>query len=182
MQCTPRWGTHPSAELKLPPEMTNPRETKQRIADSGATGGSVGPSEASKTPAGVRDSWYGFYPNGREVVFAIEASHSEDVDAVYAVGPSIDGHSSAAWTRRSGKLADDGFVFEQTGKSTLRFRMRPDGGLNATWISPDGKTSMTAHLRHIDPETLAQPTATHASASAPVPSAAAHSDRDEAED
>src|SRR5947209_5069614 len=81
-----------------------------------------------------------------EVVLAIESTHGEDVNAVYAIGPSIDGQSAAAWTRRAGHAADDGFVFEQSGKSTLRFRMRPDGGLTATWIAPDGKTSMTAHL------------------------------------
>jgi len=182
MQCTPHWGTHPSADLKLPPELVDPHETKQRIADSGATGGSAGPgAEGGKSLGNVRDSWYGFYPNGREVVFAIESAHGDDVNAVYAIGPSIDGQSAAAWTRRSGKLADDGFVFEQSGKSTLRFHMRPDGGLNANWISPDGKTSMSAHLRHIDPETLKQPAATHAS-SAPVSAATAHGDGEQAED
>src|SRR5436305_5581335 len=114
MQCTPRWGTHPSAELKLPPELADPQASKQRIADSGATGGSAGPGDAGKPLGDVRDSWYGFYPNGREVVFAIESSRGEDVNGVYAIGPSIDGQSAAAWTRRSGKLADEGFVVEQS--------------------------------------------------------------------
>ena len=45
-------------------------------------------------------------------------------------------------TRREGRLVDDGFLFEEKGKSTLRFRPRADGGLAATWTSPDGKTSM----------------------------------------
>lgn len=176
MQCTPRWGTHPSAELKLPPELTDPKGAKQRIADAGATGGSVGPSDAGKPLGEVHDSWYGFYPNGREVVLAIESTHGDDVNAVYAIGPSIDGQSTAAWTRRAGHAAEDGFVFEQTGKSTLRFRMRPDGGLTATWISPDGKTSMKAHLRHVDPQTLVRPAGVHASNSAPITTAAADSD------
>src|SRR5438270_1128438 len=43
MQCTPRWGTHPSADLKLPPELTDPHAAKQRVADAGATGGSATP-------------------------------------------------------------------------------------------------------------------------------------------
>ena len=182
MQCTPRWGTHPSAELKLPPELADPQAAKQRIADSGATGGSAVPADTGKPLGDVRDSWYGFYPNGREVVFAIESSRGEEVNAVYAIGPSIDGQSTAAWTRRSGKLVEEGFVFEQSGKSTLRFRMRPDGGLNATWVSPDGKTSMSAHLRHVDPQTLAKPGGIHASNSAPITTATADGDREQPED
>jgi hypothetical protein len=182
MQCSPRWGTQPSADLKLPPELADPGQTKQRVADAGATGGSAGPVDTGKGLGGpVRDSWYGFYPNGREVVFAVEGSHGEDVNAIYAIGPSIDGESPAAWTRRTGHLADDGFVFEQNGKSTLRFRMRADGGLTATWISIDGKTSMTAHLRHVDPQALAQLPATHASISTPVTTTAANGDSDQTE-
>jgi len=181
MQCTPRWGTHPSADLKLPPELTNPHEANQRVADAGATGGSAGPVEGKALGGAVRDSWYGFYPNGREVVFAIESTHADDVSAIYAIGPSIDGESNAAWTRRTGHVADDGFVFEQNGKSTLRFRMRPDGGLSATWVSMDGKTSMSAHLRHVDPQTLSQQPATHAELSTPVTTAAANGDSDETE-
>jgi hypothetical protein len=181
MQCSPRWGAHPSAELKLPPELTDPHGAKQRIADAGATGGSAGPVDAGKPLGNVRDSWYGFYPNGREVVFAVESAHADDVNAVYAIGPSIDGQSPAAWTRRSGRLADEGFVFEQSGKSTLRFRMRPDGGLNATWVSADGKTSMIAHLRHLDPQTLAQPAGTKAEVLSPITTAAADRDGDQTE-
>ena len=181
MQCTPRWGAHPSAELKLPPELADPHAAKQRIADSGATGGSAGPGGDGKPLGAARDSWYGFYPNGREVVFAVESTHGEDVGAVYAIGPSIDEKSAAAWTRRTGRVDDDGFLFQESGKSTLRFRMSPDGGLNATWTSPDGKTSMSAHLRRIDPQSLAQSSGTRASL-APVPAAAADGDSQQTED
>jgi hypothetical protein len=74
-------------------------------------------------------------------------------------------------------------VFDEKGKSTLRFRPSPDGGLGASWNSADGKTSMTAHLRPIDPRSLAPRPGEPAGvkASAPVPAATAHGDGDQAE-
>ena len=95
-----------------------------------------------------------FIPNGREVLLGIETAHGQDLTAVYAIGPSIDDKALANWTRRKGKIVDDAFVFEQPGKSTLRFRPSQDGGLGVTWIAADGKTSMTAHLKPIDPLSL----------------------------
>jgi hypothetical protein len=77
--------------------------------------------------------------------------HGRELAAVYAIGPGIDEDEPAEWTRREGRLVDEDFVFDENGKSTLRFRPRADGGLKATWISPDGKTSMDAGLRRIDP-------------------------------
>jgi hypothetical protein len=77
--------------------------------------------------------------------------HGRELAAVYAIGPGIDEDEPAEWTRRQGRLVDDDFVFEENGKSTLRFQRRGDGGLKATWTSPDGKTSMDAGLRRIDP-------------------------------
>ena len=72
-------------------------------------------------------------------------------------------HLSTAWlplaatTRTPGLFTihtcphvDDEFVFDEEGKSTLRFRPRSDGGLSGTWTSPDGKTSMEAGLRPLD--------------------------------
>lgn len=181
MQCRPSWGTHPSAELKLPPELADPRAFKQRVAENGAAGGSASPVETGRSIGPVRDTWYGFYPNGREVVFAVESTHGDNVGAVYAIGPSIDDKSPAAWTRRSGRVEDEGFVFQENGKSTLRFRMSPDGGLDVTWTSPDSKTSMAAHLRHIDPSSLAQPERTRADL-APIPAGTADGNSEKAED
>jgi len=176
-QCTPRWGTLPSAELNLPPELLRPRHVHDAAAQAEPTGGSAPVPPAGKTPEAVRDTWYGFYSNGREVVFAVEAAHGDDVDAIYAIGPSIDSKSAAMWTRRSGRVADEGFLFEESGKSTLRFRLRPDGGLNATWVSADGKTSMTANLRHVDPHVFAQ--REDRKGSAPITTAAAHGNGEE---
>src|SRR5712691_3273996 len=166
MVCAPRWGTTPSPEMKLPP-------------------GSGAAPDSAKPMHGFRDIWYGFYPNGREVLLGVESARGNDLTAVYAIGPSIDAKFPAAWSRRKGRIAADSFLFEEPGKSTLRFRPRQDGGLGATWTSADGKTSMIAHLKPLDPNALVRRDDSKASdgatASAPVSAAAAHGDGDEAQ-
>ena len=137
--------------------------------------------DTGKPPHGFRDVWYGFYPNGREILLGVESAKGDNLTAVYAIGPSIDNKHEAAWSRRKGRIADDdSFVFEEKGKSTLRFRPRQDGGLAATWISADGKTSMSAHLKPIDPGVLAKRAG--GKNSAPVSSAAAHGHGNQTED
>jgi pimeloyl-ACP methyl ester carboxylesterase len=183
--CAPHWGSTPSAELKLPPDLVAPGTPHEVVAAPVAPTGSGAAPEDAKVPHEFRDVWYGFYPNGREVLLGVEAVHGDDLTAVYAIGPSIDDQSPAAWSRRKGHIVDDSFVFEDTGKSTLRFRPRQDGGLAATWIAADGKTSMMAHLKPIDPASLVRsaapkPTAIPpATKSAPVSTAAAHGDGDD---
>ena len=179
LACAPRWGTTPSAELKLPPEMTDPHNARTAGSPRTAANGSGVGGDTGKPAHSVRDLWYGFYPNGREVLFAVESVHGDNLTAVYAIGPSIDNKHPATWTRRKGRIEDDTFVFDEPGKSTIRFRPRQDGGLGATWIASDGKTSMTAHLKPIDPRSLVR----HAAdASPPITPATAHGDGDEAQD
>ncbi len=179
--CSPDWGTMPSAEMKLPPELADAHPQREAAtATVAAATGSGATRDSATAPQGLRDVWYGFYPNGREVLLGVEAVHGDDLAAVYAIGPSIDNKHPAMWTRRQGRIVDGTFVFEEKGKSTLRFRPQQDGGLGATWNSADGKTSMTAHLRPIDPHSLA-PRARAAKASAPVSAAAAHGDGDQTE-
>lgn len=179
MSCQPRWGTMPSAELKLPPEMTDPHAVRTAAAAPTASNGSGVGGDTAKPTHGVRDTWYGFYPNGREILFGVESAKGDDLTAIYAIGPSIDKQNPAAWTRRKGKIDDDTFVFEESGKSTLRLRPRQDGGLGVTWIAADGKTSMTAHLKPIDPRTLVRRTT---EGSAPITTAAAHGDSEQPEE
>jgi pimeloyl-ACP methyl ester carboxylesterase len=145
--CEPACGEAPSAEMRLPDELVHPRAALRAAA--GAAGGSAPAGPASGGATG-RQSWYGFYPNGREVLLAIEETRGNDVSAVYAIGPGIDDDEPAEWSHRKGHLVDDEFIFDEQGKSTLRFRPRADGGLSATWTSPDGKTSMEAGLRRLD--------------------------------
>jgi dienelactone hydrolase len=155
LACQPVWGEAPSAELRLPSELFHPRATAPtRLAAMGASApaSAVGPALGSNIA--IRDTWYGFYPNGREVLVAIEAVHGRDLTAIYAIGPGIDRNEPAEWNRRSGHIIGHELVFAQKGDSTLRFRARYDGGLSGTWISPDGKTTMDARLRRIDPLSL----------------------------
>ncbi len=168
--------------MSLPPELAEPRPSRMAAAGPTTSTGSGAATDAAKAPPRFRDLWYGFYPNGREVILGVEAAHDDDLTAVYAIGPSIDDKYSAAWSRRKGRIVDDSFVFEEPGKSTLRFRLRQDGGLGATWVAADGKTSMAAHLKPIDPHSLAR----HAGVkpgkpSAPVTAAATHGDGEDAQ-
>jgi pimeloyl-ACP methyl ester carboxylesterase len=154
--CEPAWGEAPSPEMRLPDELVHPRAALH--ATAAAVGGSAPAGPATGGGTGGRQSWYGFYPNGREVLLAIEETRGTDVAAVYAIGPGIDENEPAEWSRRKGRLVDDEFMFEEKGKSALRFRPRADGGLSATWTSPDGKTSMEAGLRRLDLQRFAHRT------------------------
>src|SRR5205814_797242 len=83
-------------------------------AAAAAPTGSASPATADgKATGGFRDVWYGFYPNGREVLFGVETAHGDDLSAVYAIGPSVDNKHPAAWTRRKGRVIEDSFVFEE---------------------------------------------------------------------
>ena len=147
--CEPAWGEAPSSEMRLPDELVHPRAAKHAAAPS--AGGSAPAGAGASVPGGAgRQTWYGFYPNGREILLAVEDLRGRDLEAVYAIGPGIDENEPAEWSRRKGRLVDDEFVFEEQGKSTLHFRPRADGGLSATWTAPDGKTSMHAGLRRLD--------------------------------
>ncbi len=155
--CQPVWGEEPSAELRLPPELLRSKvvsEGPTRLAAVGASAPATAPGLEVADDAAARGMWYGFYPNGREVVIAVETVHGRDLKAVYAIGPGIDKNEPAEWSRRSGRIIGHELVFAQKGDSTLRFRARYDGGLDATWISPDGKTKMDAQMRRIDPSSL----------------------------
>ena len=180
LACEPVWGSTPSAELKLPPELADPKLARNTAAAAAPTGSASPATADGKATGGFRDVWYGFYPNGREVLFGVETAHGDDLSAVYAIGPSVDNKHPAAWTRRKGRVIEDSFVFEEKSKSTLRLHPRQDGGLSATWISADGKTSMTAHLKPIDPQSLMR--RGQVKASAPVASTAAHGDGQETEE
>jgi pimeloyl-ACP methyl ester carboxylesterase len=150
--CQPVWGEVPSAELRLPDELFHPRATTPLAAPAiGASPPSALGAPALGRGRAVHGTWYGFYPNGRELLVAIDRMPGQELAAVYAIGPGIDEDEPAEWTRREGRIDDDDFVFEEQGKSKLRFHPRGNGGLKATWISPDGKTSMEASLRRIEP-------------------------------
>jgi pimeloyl-ACP methyl ester carboxylesterase len=150
--CEPIWGEVPSSDLRLPDEFIHPHATVHvTTAATGASAlaGSDGASASSSGNSG-HQAWYGFYPNGREILLGLEDVRGRDLDAIYAIGPGIDENEPSEWTRRRGHVVDDEYVFDEKGKSTLHFRPRADGGLSATWTSPDGKTTMEGALRRLD--------------------------------
>lgn len=146
--CQPTWGNEPSAELRLPKELLQPRAAAPALM--AATGASAPVAPVMDSGARLRSTWYGFYPNGREVLLAVEAVHGRDLTAIYAIGPGIDRNEPAEWSRRVGRITGREMVFAHKNESTLRFRPREDGGLTVTWTSPDGKTKMDAGMRRID--------------------------------
>lgn len=150
-RCRPVWGDAPSAAMRLPVNLVR---GEAAAPDPPAALGASTPVASVPAPAGgpsAHEVWYGFYPNGREVLLAIETVRGPDLSAVYAIGPGIDKGEPAGWTERTGVAADGEYVFVKKGESTLRFRRDDDGGLAATWISRDGKTRMKAQLRRIAP-------------------------------
>jgi dienelactone hydrolase len=146
--CHPTWGNAPSADLRLPKELLRPSAAAPAMLTA-ATGTSA-PAAPATDGVAARNTWYGVYPNGREVLFALEAVHGRNLSAIYAIGPGIDAHEPAEWSRRTGQIAGRDMIFAQPDDSTLRFRPLDNGGLTVTWISPDGKTKMDAGLRRID--------------------------------
>lgn len=150
--CAPIWGNTPSADLALPAELRHPNGMVKLAAQRPAGSG----SDAVPARGPIRDVWYGLYPNGREVLLAVEHVDGRHLSAVYAIGPGIGKNEPAEWIRRHGVIADHRFVFAAPGKSTLRFRPLDNGGLEARWIGRDGTESMTAALRRIDPAILAR--------------------------
>ena len=153
--CRPVWGEAPSAELRLPQQLADGQSAAPKLTTLlGAPAHASFSIPAIDGSRSAHDTWYGFYPNGREVLVAIEAMTGRDVTAIYAIGPGIDQNESAEWSPRTGRVISGELVFAGKGESTLRCQPREDGGLSATWISPDAKIKMTAELRRIDPAAL----------------------------
>ena len=153
--CKPVWGEAPSTDLRLPAELVHSQAATPKLAALlGASAPASTGAHSDKAGPSVDDAWYGFYPNGREVLVKIEAVSGRELSAVYAIGPGIDRDEPAEWSRRRGYVDGHQMVFRQKGESSLSFRPRDDGGLSATWISPDGATKMEAGLRRIDPADL----------------------------
>ena len=130
----------------------NPESAPRVAASLGASAPAGG--RGGSTEPGINDVWYGFYPNGREVLLEIETVSGRDVSAVYAIGPGIDKDEPAEWSHRRGHINHRELVFQEKGESTLRARPLGNVGLSVTWVSPDGGTKMEAGLRRLDPTDL----------------------------
>jgi len=106
------------------------------------------PAETTEDPDDLfQGSWYGYYPNGREVLLQVEPARGRTVTALYAVGPGLQSTRKTEYMRRSGHVSGDELVFNEAGKATLRYRLRGLGRIDATWISADGKITLEARLK-----------------------------------
>jgi dienelactone hydrolase len=128
--CDSGWGRAPSAAIMLPPDLAI------AVADGGPADPFLG-------------RWYGWYPNGREVMLVIEHADGTEVAAVYAVGDGPDPAWKAGTRRRKGHIVDGKLVFAEEGSSTLRYELGHDGSLAAQWIAADGASSLEATLRRV---------------------------------
>lgn len=128
--CDSGWGEAPSAALPVP------RDLALAAPDGGAADAFLG-------------RWYGTYPNGREVMLAIERVEAASVEAAYILGPGLTPDLKPAVTQRRGSIAEGRLVFADRGKSTLRFVPREDGMLDAEWVAADGKARLDAVLRRL---------------------------------
>jgi dienelactone hydrolase len=133
MSCDESWGQRPSAQIPLPSNFQPVKASRALAAENAFIG-----------------NWYGFYPNGREILLAVEKVEGPEVTAVYALGPGLETEQRGEWVRRSGRLNGEDMLFREQGRNTLKYRLRPDGRLTATWISLDGVSTLEATLRRID--------------------------------
>lgn len=133
LACEESWGRRPSRQISLPNDY-------HPTSSSGPTG---------KTNPFL-GQWYGFYENGREFMLAIEKVNGNDVTAIYALGAGISETQAPEWVRRKGRIAGDELVFKEKGRNTLVYKLRPDGRLNASWISADGDNRLDTVIQRID--------------------------------
>lgn len=128
-ECETAWGQRPSGELALPTE-------------------GLASAAGNAAAAPFLGAWWGTYTVGREVFLGLTAADGDSIEAIYAVGPPPGGAAKAESSRRAGRIAGDTLEFSEPGKSTLRYRLRADHGLDALWIAADGKIRLETVLRH----------------------------------
>ncbi|HZS85051.1 MAG TPA: alpha/beta hydrolase [Stellaceae bacterium] len=133
VSCSSSWGTSPSQQIAFPAHFHT-----------------VSTGDAGDGAGAFAGKWYGFYGNGREVMFAVEKVTGDRVTAIYSIGPGIRPGEKSEWVRRTGRVVGNELVFEGKGLNTLRYKLRPDGKLQAWWVAEDGKSSLETTLRRTD--------------------------------
>jgi dienelactone hydrolase len=128
-RCDSHWGEAPSAALPVP-----------HLVLAQPSGGPADP---------FLGKWYGYYPNGREVMLAIERAKAASVEAAYILGPGLSPRQKPAVARRSGNVAAGTLVFAAKGASTLRFTPREDGKLDAVWTAADDDSELHGVLHRL---------------------------------
>lgn len=141
--CDAAWGRSPSPDLL------------QVGVPAVDAAGSEHPSPFAAPPAELRPfigTWYGVYLNGREVVLSVPptADVRPEIRADYLLGPGVVADQGLERVRRVGRLEEDELVFDEAGRNTLRYRLRPDGQLTGLWIERGGKSRLETVLHRVD--------------------------------
>lgn len=134
--CDEAWGRSPSPGLLQASAGGAPPP-----APSATTHGSVGP---------FLGTWYGTYINGREVMLRVQRGEGDAVAADYVLGAGVEPDQALEHVRRKGHVTDDELVFDEKGRNVLRYYLRPDGKLAATWMDKSGKGRLDTVLRRVD--------------------------------
>ena len=134
--CDAAWGRSPTQDFlqaALP-------------GSAGATPSAAG----TMTGGDFLGRWYGAYVNGREILLNVERVAGNRVEAEYVLGPGVEPDQRFERVRRTGRLEEDRIVFDEPGRNLLRYRLRPDGRLAATWQDRDGPGRLDTVLRRVN--------------------------------
>lgn len=134
--CDEAWGRSPSPGLLQASAGSAPTATPQP-----GKPGSLGP---------FLGTWYGTYINGREVMLRVQRGEGDNASADYVLGPGVEADQGLEHVRRKGRVVEDELVFDEKGRNVLRYYLRPDGKLAATWMDKSGKGRLDTVLRRVD--------------------------------
>ncbi|MGQ9365350.1 alpha/beta hydrolase [Azospirillum sp. ST 5-10] len=132
--CDGAWGRSPTTDF-LEAALGSSRGEPPR--------GTAGPGRS------YLGQWYGTYVNGREVMLDIERVANGRVQAEYVLGPGVEPDQRFERVRRTGRLVEDGIVFDEPGLNVLRYRLRYDGRMAATWEDRTSAAKLDTVLRRM---------------------------------
>ncbi|KAA0590766.1 alpha/beta hydrolase [Azospirillum oryzae] len=135
--CDESWGRSPSAELL------------QAALPANASGSAKG-NDATAALRPYMGTWYGSYINGREVALSVEKAEGDAVYADYVLGAGMEADQPAERVRRKGRIENGELVFDEKGRNILRYRLRPDGRVAASWLDKDGHGRLDTVLRRVN--------------------------------
>ncbi|CAO3355664.1 hypothetical protein [Azospirillum melinis] len=135
--CDETWGRSPSAEML------------QAALPANASGSARG-NDATATLRPYMGMWYGSYINGREVALSVEKAEGDAVYADYVLGAGMESDQPAERVRRKGRIENGELVFDEKGRNVLRYRLRPDGRVAASWLDKDGHGRLDTVLRRVN--------------------------------
>ncbi|WP_434619825.1 alpha/beta hydrolase [Azospirillum sp. B2RO_4] len=135
--CDESWGRSPSAELL------------QAALPANAAGSAKG-NDAMASLRPYMGMWYGSYINGREVALSVEKAEGDAVYADYVLGAGMEADQPFERVRRKGRIENGELVFDEKGRNILRYRLRPDGRVAASWLDKDGHGRLDTVLRRVN--------------------------------